>query len=102
MTKPPSTSEELRRAIEKIVAKRAIEASQMPYDTKVWVGAVDKARRVFENVALADTVEVYHKDVVSALSETSETYNDSDGEYTNGRAGIGDILYDVMGLLPSD
>ncbi len=101
MTKKPTTSEELQRAIAKIISKRAIEASQIPYDTKVWVGAVAEARRVFERVALVETIEAYHKDVVRALSIASDTYNDSDGEYTNGRGGIGNVLYDVMGLLPA-
>ncbi len=99
MTIPPSTSEELQRAIAKIVTKRALEASQIPYDTKVWINAVDKARRVIETVAPADTVEAYHKDLVKALSQAQEAYNDTDGEHTNGRAGIGNVLYDVMGLL---
>jgi len=100
MTKTPTTSVELQRAIQKIVRNRAIEASQIPYDTKVWIGAVEEARRVFERVSVAKPVEAYHKAVVQALSEASETYNDSDGEYTNGRGGIGNVLYDVMGLLP--
>lgn len=101
MAKTPTTSIELQRAVEKIIRKRAIEASQTAYDTSVWIGAVEEARRVFEGVVLVESVEIYHKAVVRALSEASDTYNDTDGEYTNGRGGIGNVLYDVMGLLPT-
>jgi len=101
MTKPPATPAALKRAVKALISKRAIEASLMAYDVSVWVGAVAEARRVFERVDPVEPVAAYHKAIVQALSEASDTYNDSDGEYTNGRGGIGDVLYDVMGLLPT-
>ena len=102
MTKPPATTAALTRAIDKILSARAIEAARIPYDTKVWIAAVEEARRVIARVAETDPVETYHQAVVDALSHASDTYNDPDGEYTNGRGGIGNVLYDIMGLLPSD
>ena len=100
MSSIPATSEELHQAIEAIIRKRALEASEMPYDRKVWIGAVSEARRIIARIAVFEPVLAYHQAVVAALSEASETYNDADGEHTNGSGGVGNVLYDVMGLLP--
>lgn len=101
MPKPPTTGAALQAEIEKILRKRALEASSMAYDKSVWIGAVAAARQAYERVLVVEPVTAYHGAVVAALSHLSETYNDSDGEYTNGRGGIGDVLYDVMGLFPA-
>ena len=99
MSDQPATSAKLHKAIEVIIRKRAVEASQMSYDRKVWISAVGEAQSVFSRVPMKDTVEAYHQAVVSALSAACDAYNDPDGEYTNGTGAIGDVLYDVMDLL---
>ena len=101
MTAQPATIAELQNAIKAIIKTRAMEASQMSYDRKVWISAVAEAQSVFNRVPLKDTVKAYHQAVVGALSAACDAYNDPDGEYTNGTGAIGDVLYDVMGLLPA-
>ena len=95
-----ATAEDVQNEIEKIISTRAIEASEMPYDRRVWIAAVSEARRVLGGVTVDGTSRAYYSAVVSVLSEASDTYNDPDGEYTNGRGAIGNILYDVMRLVP--
>lgn len=75
---------------------RSIAASQSQYDAKVCVRAVGAARDVFENVPLEGTAIEYGQAVVAVLRDR---YNDSDGEYTSGKAPIGDVCYDVSSLV---
>ncbi len=93
------SAQQMKAAIKAIIVKRSLAANQSQYDRKVCVGAVGAASDVFERVPVEGTAIEYGQAVVAVLSELHDTYNDSDGEYTSGRAPIGDVYYDVSGLL---
>ena len=95
----PETSQQMHAAIKAIIEKRSVEVSQSQYDMKVCVGAVGAARDIFESVPVEGTAAVYGQAVAAALSKLRDTYNDPDGEFTSGKAPIGDVYYDVSRLL---
>lgn len=91
----------LKRAIETIFAERTQKASQSEYDRSVLLGAVAAARDAVENVAWTDAADAYKEDLLETLSELRASYNDPDGQYTNGKAMIGDIYTDFYALFES-
>lgn len=93
------TAKQMHAAINKIVGKRAIKASQSQYDMKVCVGAVAAAGDTVRCVPIEGTAIEYGQAVAAVLSELGDTYNDPDGEYTSGKGPIGDVHYDVLGLI---
>ena len=95
----PETAQQMRAAIMAIMKKRSIEASQSQYDMKVCVRAVGVASDVFERVPVEGAAIEYGQAVVAVLSQLQDNYNDSNGEYTSGKAPIGDVYFDVSSLV---
>ena len=97
-----TTAAALRKKIDRILKTRAEKAAQSEYDISVCVRAVRAASDAVDSIPVHGDVRLYHRAVLQALSRLSETYNDSSGEYTNGRAAIGDVHLDIMALAQSE
>lgn len=93
------TPNDLRTAIREIFSTRALAAQQSEYDRTVCIRAVATAREVFEQVPVKRDVQAYGRAVLAALGSLYESYSDPDGEFTNGRASIGDAYSDVYALV---
>jgi len=59
---------------------------------------VSAAQSTFEGVEVKGSAPEYVNAVYAAISDLQNGYNDSDGQYTNGRASIGDVLGQVYQL----
>ena len=94
-----TTAKQMRSAIGRVPDARAIAAQQSQYDRRVCVRAVGAARDVFERIAIKGTSEAYGRAVLLALEPFYNDYNDTDGEYTSGKAAVGDVYYDICRLL---
>ncbi len=104
MTEPANirkldTAEQMSTAIEAIVEKRSIEASESQYDRKVCILAVSAAGDVVRRVPIEGTAIEYGQAVAASLGNLEKTYNDPDGEYTSGRGSVCGVYYDVLGLI---
>lgn len=88
-------AEELKTQISAAIAKHAVAAQQSQYDRTVCITAVAKARSVVEGVSTDNQLQDYGEEVLSALNSLLQTYNDTDGQYTNGRGVIGSLLGDI-------
>ena len=104
MNYPPSkhklkSAREMREAISKILETRSLKAAQSEYDRSVCIRAVAAARDAFESVPVKGSATDYGQAIVAILGELQETYNDPDGEYTSGKAPIGDVCNDVSSLV---
>lgn len=97
MTDPGAAS--VKHALAAILQHRGEQAAQSDYDRSVLIGAVAAARDVIDAVPDADQASGYLSQVQAALSALFDTYNDTSGEFTNGRAAIGDIRLDVARLI---
>ena len=95
---PSPALKKLRQSIDDILDRRAASAAQSEYDRSVFIGAVSAARQVIMSVPESDRPERYLADIRKALSALFDTYNDTSGEFTNGRAAIGDIKLDIARL----
>jgi len=93
------TAKQMHAAINKVVEKHAIEASKSEYDRKVCILAVSAAGDTIRRVPVAGTAIEYGQAVAVVLGELQDSYNDPDGEYTSGKAPIGGVYYDVLGLV---
>ena len=96
---PLMTAEEMHAVIDRIFAKHSIKAAESQYDRKVCVLAVGTARDVFLRVPIEGTATEHGQAVLKALKPLYDNYNDADGEYTSGRGSIGDVFYDIMGVV---
>lgn len=85
-------------AVSEIMEARAIQAANSEYDRVVSIDAVAAARKATDAVAIEGTNILYHAAIQSQLNTLFSTYNDTSGQYTNGRAAIGDILSDIAQL----
>ena len=92
----------LKQALDDIIADRAQKAAASAYDQSVLICAVSAARDAIEEVAQRGSICAYQDEVLRTLSNLRETYNDSSGEYTNGKAAIGDIYMDVYAIFRND
>jgi len=86
------------RALQKIMEEQAVKAARSEYDISVCISAVSAARRTFEGIEVKGSAPEYVAQVYDAISDLQNGYNDSDGQYTNGRASIGDVLGRVYQL----
>jgi hypothetical protein len=93
------TAQQMHAAIKAIIERRSVEAAQSPYDRKVCILAVSAAQDAVNRVPVEATATEYCQRVVAVLSALQDSYNDPDGEYTSGKAPIGDIYFDVWRLL---
>ena len=94
----PETAEKARNVIKKIMAEQAIKEANSQYDKSVCITAVAAARDRFEDVEVSGSASEYVERVYAAISELQDNYNDSDGEYTNGKAPIGSVLDRISDL----
>ena len=86
------------KALNKIMEKQSVKAAKSEYDISVCISAVAAAHKSFEAIEVSGTATEYVARVYDAISNLQDGYNDSDGEYTNGRASIGDVLGGVYDL----
>ena len=92
------TAEEMNAAIAKIFEKQMADAERSEYDWKVCVNAVAAARAVFAKVPVSGSAGHYLQSVLMALEPVYESYYDPDGEYTSGKASIGNVFSDLLNL----
>lgn len=92
------TTEQVRLALSKIINVRRVKAAASEYDRDVFIDAVAAARKTIDSVSATGTAKSYHKTVQSRLDHLLDNYKDTAGQYTNGRAAIGDILSDISEL----
>lgn len=95
----PCTAQEMRAAIEAVLAERVNAATASAYDWKVSVSALGAARVAFEQVEIDGTARDYGRAVVDALRRLSERHDDPDGVYTSGKADIGSLIDDINSVL---
>jgi|GEM_PF-1037315 len=93
------TSAQCKSAIMAIIEKRSLEASQSQYDKSVCIRAVAATRDVIESIPTDGTAIEYGQATIELLSNLYETYHDTDGEYTSGKAPIGNIYSGVLHIL---
>jgi len=92
------TIEQVQRALTKIINARGVKAAASEYDRDVFIDAVAAARKTIDSVSTTGSPKSYHKTVQSRLDHLLDNYNDTAGQYTNGRAAIGDVLSDISEL----
>ena len=90
---------ELKNQIVAAIEKHAVAAQVSEYDRTVSITAVAAARSVVGSIIPDNPVQIYAEQISSALKSLLQTYNDSDGEYTNGRGVIGSLLGDVEAVI---
>ena len=78
--------------------EQTIKESASEYDRSVCITAVAAARDTFEAVEVAGSASEFVGRVYDAIRELQDNYSDSDGEYTNGTAPIGNVLSRVYDL----
>ena len=93
------TAKQMLAAINKGVEKRSLEASESAYDRKVCILAVGAAEDAIRRVPVEGTPIEYGQAVAAVLGELQNSYSDPDGEYTSGQGSIGDVYFDVLGLI---
>ena len=93
-----NTAQEMFKAVERIMKRRLAEANKSQYDVLVCIRSVDAARAAFEAVPVEGTAMGYGNAVKAALGTLSESYWDSDGEYTS-KGLVGGVSSDVWALL---
>ena len=90
--------EDVRQAIAEIIAARRQAAQQSPYDWKVCVGAVSAADATFRSISMTGTPAEFLRTVINQLAALRDSYDDPDGEYTNGCSDIGSVVVALEGL----
>ena len=93
-----TTTENMLKAIGRIMDRQLAEANKNQYDVLVCIRSVDAARAVFKGIPVAGTAYCYGTAVMEALLALQENYWDSDGEYTS-KGRVGDVCSDVWQLL---
>lgn len=88
----------VKQALDAILERRGRQAAESDYDRGVWISAVAAARDAVEAIPVADHAQAYLGAVEDALDRLFNSYNDTSGDYTNGKAAIGDIRLDVARL----
>ena len=94
-----TTVEEMQAQILQILNRHALEAQNSQYDRSVSITAIATARDHFNQVAVESSAEAYCQRVLADLITLQETYNDPDGEYTNGRGVLGSLIGDICLLI---
>lgn len=99
MTRIPPTTDQLRDRIAEIVTEHALSAQKSQYDVSVCISAVAAGRQVIEGISRDLTPQEYAERVRAELASLQSGYNDTDGQYTNGRGVIGSLSGDVSRVL---
>ena len=99
MTEIPPTTDQLRGRIADVVVEHALSAQKSQYDISVCISAVSAARAVIDNISPDLPPQRYAEKVRAELATLQAGYNDTDGQYTNGRGVIGSLSGDVSRVL---
>ena len=102
MATRPKTAQVLHDLILETFAERSLKASQSQYDRGVNIRAVMTAREVFKAVPVHGTAAEYHRHILTEIAALKDHYNDPNGEYTSGKAPIGDVYMDIYSLMAPD
>jgi hypothetical protein len=92
-------ADELKILILATVAEHAIAAQASRYDRTVCITAVVAARDVIEGISANNQLQNYTEEVLGSLNALRQTYNDPDGQYTNGKGVIGSLFGDVEAVM---
>lgn len=92
----------MRREILRVIDQHAISAQASQYDRRVCITAVGAVRSSVEDIPVEGSAQSFGQQVLEAVTSLLETYNDRDGEYTNGRGVIGSLLGDIAGVVRKD
>jgi len=98
----PKTAQQLHDLIVEVFSLRAQKAGESEYDRGVCLRAVATAREVFKAIPVNGSVRSYHGRILDEIDDLQKRYNDPDGQYTSGKAPIGDISLDIYALLPRE
>lgn len=92
-------ADELKAQILAVVAKHAIAAQASQYDRSVCITAVATVRKLVEGISTDNQLQDYSENVSTSLNALREAYNDTDGQYTNGKGVIGSLQGDVEAVI---
>lgn len=95
----PKTAEEMKSIIEAAFKNAREDAASSAYDRAVCIKAISTANDVFMAIPVAGSAEDYFQTVYQELTTLQKSYNDPDGEYTNGKAMIGSLLGEIYLLV---
>jgi len=88
---------DVRRRALALVDKHALAAQASPYDRHVAVAAIAKARTTVANAPIdPDDAAAAAGQIVAALTALHATYHDPDGEFTNGKGVLGNLIDDIV------
>ncbi|NNE24789.1 MAG: hypothetical protein HKN11_19495 [Rhizobiales bacterium] len=89
----------MRTAFDAVLTRHALAAQASEYDRSVAVTAIAAARAVITGAAVEGSAGDYGRTVYAAVASLHQTYNDPDGEYTNGRGVLGSLLGDLYDVV---
>ena len=95
---------EVKETVKSIIDEHAVKVQANQYDRHIAVSAVASARKRVDELQL-ETVpaDKQARTVIDALIQLRLEYSDPDGEYTNGKAILGNLIDDVfLALSPQD
>ena len=95
----PVNARSLYEKIAIIVTEHALSAQKSQYDVSVCISAVAAGRQVIEGISRNLSPSEYADRVRADLASLQAGYNDTDGQYTNGRGVIGSLSGDVSSTL---
>lgn len=94
-----TSAQDMQAAICTVIEMRALDAAQSAYDRSVCIAAVAAARACVERVSVEGSALDYGKAVLATLEPVYDTYHDPDGEFTSGKASIGDVYSHIARLV---
>jgi len=89
----------MRTLFDEVLTRHALAAQASQYDRSVAVTAIAAARAIITNATVEGSAEDYGQSVYAAVASLHQTYNDPDGEYTNGRGVLGSLLGDMYSAV---
>jgi hypothetical protein len=87
-----NSADDAQEAIADIMARQMQSAQNSAYDWKVCVGAVSAAAAAFRAIPVGGAQKDYVGTVIGRLTALRDSYNDPEGEYTNGASDIGSAV----------
>ena len=89
----------MQAQILQVLSRHALKAQDSQYDRSVSITAIATARDHFNRVTVDGTADSYIQSVLADLLALQETYNDPEGQYTNGRGVLGSLIADISLLM---
>lgn len=83
------------KAIMEIVDDHSHKAAESEYDRGVAIRAIAAAREEIDHIASEISDRKCKDKIVEALELLKLGYNDTDGQYTNGKGVIGSLIDDI-------